>query len=160
METEENCFLPLWRQCFLVPAVWHSGVTGTYPCLFCLDFKQKMQTESKEPSEKKKNTTILREHVYKDITDILIIKIRQFTDDDGDIIGVAVTTKDMFDTLSSHFACIHSLISKAQPISEETILQAETVSNFTDYAFPIVSFSSSTFKKSTVPILWIGQVLD
>ena len=33
----------------------------------------------------------------------------------------------MFDTLNSHFAGIHSLISKAQP--EETTLQAETANS-------------------------------
>ena len=39
------------------------------------------------------------------------------------ILGVALPTKDMFDTLDSHFEGIHSLTSKAQP--EETTLQAE-----------------------------------
>ena len=55
----------------------------------------------------------------------MINKIQEFTADD-DILGVAVTTKDMFYTLNSNFACVHSLISKAQPISEVTILQAES----------------------------------
>ena len=80
-----------------------------------------------------------KEHVYKDITDSLLNKIQEFTDD-RDIIGVAVSTKDMFDTLNSNFARIHFLISKAQPISEETVLQGETAIaeyiNFYGQCFP------------------------
>ena len=37
------------------------------------------------------------------------------TKENDDILGVALPTKDMFDTLNSHFEGIHSLTSKAQP---------------------------------------------
>ena len=50
-------------------------------------------------------------------------KLYVTTEENDDILGVALPTKDMFDTLNSHFEGIHSLTSKAQP--EETTLQAE-----------------------------------
>ena len=55
----------------------------------------------------------------------------------------------MFDTLNSHFAGIHSLISKAQP--EETTLQAET-SNSEYIKFYIIA-KQHILKKNTTDFM-------
>ena len=84
------------------------------------------------------------------------------TEENDDILGVALPTKDMFDTLNSHFAGIHSLISKAKP--EETTLQAETATSeyikFYRQCFPNRIIAKQYILKRIALILCIGQVLD